>query len=166
MWFICQFLVMYLLIFCKVNVNTFSCQLSSGLVNRDGRWRLQRSQFVGYSTAARQISDCIGRKFKGRKLETLVEAILKVKGYETNLCPEGTDGAASISWPAAEQWVLSNLFMRSGEIKWWYEVWQETFACLLGGVMWFPLTGQPERKLSSNTVVNQVQATRLILWSL
>lgn len=47
-------------------------------------------------TAAQQISDYIGRKFKGRKLETLVEAILKAKGYETNLCREGADGGVDI----------------------------------------------------------------------
>lgn len=47
-------------------------------------------------TAAQQISDYIGRKFKGRKMEQLVEAILKAKGYETNLCPEGADGGVDI----------------------------------------------------------------------
>lgn len=46
--------------------------------------------------ASQQISDYIGRKFKGRKLEILVEAILKAKGYETNLCPEGADGGVDI----------------------------------------------------------------------
>lgn len=48
------------------------------------------------STAAEQISDYIGRHFKGRKMETLVEAILKAKGYETNLCREGADGGVDI----------------------------------------------------------------------
>src|SRR5690606_14991330 len=47
-------------------------------------------------TAAQQISDYIGRKFKGRKMEQLVEAILKAQGYETNLCPEGADGGVDI----------------------------------------------------------------------
>jgi restriction system protein len=47
-------------------------------------------------TAAQQISDYIGRRFKGRKLEKLVEAILKAQGYETNLCPEGADGGVDI----------------------------------------------------------------------
>lgn len=46
--------------------------------------------------AEEQISDYIGRKFKGRKMEVLVEAILKAKGYETNLCPEGADGGVDI----------------------------------------------------------------------
>lgn len=47
-------------------------------------------------TAEEQISDYIGRKFKGRKMEELVEAILRAKGYETNLCPEGSDGGVDI----------------------------------------------------------------------
>ncbi len=47
-------------------------------------------------TASQQISDYIGRKFKGRKMEELVEAILKAKGYETNLCREGADGGVDI----------------------------------------------------------------------
>jgi restriction system protein len=48
------------------------------------------------STASQQISDYIGRKFKGRKLEELVDAILKAKGYETDLCREGADGGVDI----------------------------------------------------------------------
>lgn len=47
-------------------------------------------------TAAQQISDYIGRKFKGRKMEELVEAILKAKGYETKICNRGADGGADI----------------------------------------------------------------------
>jgi len=46
--------------------------------------------------ASQQISDFIGRKFKGRKLEELVEAVLEAQGYETNLCPEGADGGVDI----------------------------------------------------------------------
>ncbi len=48
------------------------------------------------NAASQQISDYIGRRFKGRKLEILVEAVLKAQGYETNLCPEGADGGVDI----------------------------------------------------------------------
>ncbi|TAH35373.1 MAG: restriction endonuclease [Alphaproteobacteria bacterium] len=49
-----------------------------------------------YDLAADQLSDFIGRKFRGRNMEKLVEAVLKAKGYETDLCPEGADGGVDI----------------------------------------------------------------------
>ncbi len=48
------------------------------------------------SAVSDQISDYIGRKFRGREMEKLIEAILKAKGYETSLCPEGSDGGIDI----------------------------------------------------------------------
>jgi restriction system protein len=43
-----------------------------------------------------QIADLIAARFKGSKLELLVEAILKAKGYTTYRSPEGADGGADI----------------------------------------------------------------------
>jgi restriction system protein len=43
-----------------------------------------------------QIDKLIGARFKGHKLTTLVEAILKAQGYTTYRSPEGADGGADI----------------------------------------------------------------------
>ncbi|MFJ7668256.1 restriction endonuclease [Lysinibacillus sp. NPDC097195] len=43
-----------------------------------------------------QISDYITRKFKGHRLEQLIEEILKAKGYTTYRSPEGADGGIDI----------------------------------------------------------------------
>ena len=43
-----------------------------------------------------QIDKLIGARFKGHKLTSLVEAILKAQGYTTYRSPEGADGGADI----------------------------------------------------------------------
>ena len=48
------------------------------------------------SAAAQTISDAVGQKFKGKAMENLVAAILRAKGYETDVCPEGPDGGVDI----------------------------------------------------------------------
>ena len=48
------------------------------------------------NAASQQISDFIGQKFKGRKMEELVKAILEAKGYEAEICPMGADEGVDI----------------------------------------------------------------------
>ena len=48
------------------------------------------------NAASQQISDFIGPKFKGRKMEELVNAILEAKGYEAEICPMGADEGVDI----------------------------------------------------------------------
>ncbi|WP_274307973.1 restriction endonuclease [Solibacillus daqui] len=43
-----------------------------------------------------QISDYITKKFKGHRMERLIEEILKAKGYTTYRSPEGADGGIDI----------------------------------------------------------------------
>ena len=43
-----------------------------------------------------QISDHIGRKFRGHELERLVEAVLKAQGFVTDRTEEGADGGVDI----------------------------------------------------------------------
>ncbi len=48
------------------------------------------------NAASQQISDFIGQKFRGRKMEELVKAILEAKGYEAEICPMGADEGVDI----------------------------------------------------------------------
>lgn len=48
------------------------------------------------TTAAQQISDHIRRRFKGRRMEELVKAILEAKGYEAVISPKGADDGVDI----------------------------------------------------------------------
>ena len=48
------------------------------------------------NAASQQISDLIGQKFRGRKMEELVKAILEAKGYEAEICPMGADEGVDI----------------------------------------------------------------------
>lgn len=46
--------------------------------------------------AKQKISDYIGQKFKGHKMEELVAAILQARGYSTFISPEGADDGVDI----------------------------------------------------------------------